>query len=388
MLGIFTTIFAVYEIFFYNNYSLITIPLLVVLFSKSYLNNLKLSFIKGIFIELFYFLWLHADLVEKEGLIKSIGYLFLSIFNKVEYILNYYYKTPLFHIIRNIFIFCIIFTILQSMDYNICSLAPDATFTIIIKYIAILFFFLLLFYNILNIFVLFFHNKEMETSNPMLYKVINFVFIFILFILFITLMHLICIIIGLIIGKVCTLLMNSLGRGGSGGSNSGGGGSNFGGSNPGPGGPGPRGPVVGEASSRNQDESRDNNDERSSHTGKLADYLSGYTGRKMRDVSFFNKYCNDNKLREKDCNKISNNPDLEDIHYYNIFQSVILDRNFEGLAKPYHYTKLSYVKVDSTLISKIRKLNKNYPPIDYLLGISNSEFAQGRKTMKLEKFPE
>lgn len=141
MLGIFTTIFAVYENFFYNNYSLITIPLLVVLFSKSYLNNLKLSFIKGIFIELFYFLWLQAYLVEKEGLIKSIGYLFLSIFNKVEYILNYYYKTPLFHIIRNIFIFCIIFTILQSMDYNICSLAPDATFTIILKYIAILFFF-------------------------------------------------------------------------------------------------------------------------------------------------------------------------------------------------------------------------------------------------------
>ncbi|UYZ01827.1 hypothetical protein OJ967_27830 (plasmid) [Peribacillus frigoritolerans] len=221
----------------------------------------------------------------------------------------------------------------------------------------------------------------------MLYKVINLVFIFILFILFITLMHLIYIIIGLIIGKVCTLLMNSLGRGGSGGSNSGGGGSNFGGSNPGPGGPGPIGPVVGEASSRNQDESRDNNDERSSHTGKLADYLSGYTGRKMRDVSFYNKYCNDNKLREKDCNKISNYPDLEDIHYYNIFQSVILDIDFEGLAKPYHYSKLSYVKVDSTLISKIRKLNKNYPPIDYLLGTSNSEFAQGRKTMKLKKFP-
>jgi len=176
----------VYDIFTYNNYSFITIPLLLLLYTKSYLNNLKFSFIKYILNELLTFVSVWIDAHKKEGLIKSIAMLYLYIFYIIKDILYNYYK-PLFNIIHTIFIFSSVFTILQFMDDNI----NETTLTIIIKYIAIIYIFVLLFNLIIIIFEFFFYNKRMENSNPMLYKVINLIFIFILFIILVILIYLI-----------------------------------------------------------------------------------------------------------------------------------------------------------------------------------------------------
>lgn len=116
-------IYSVYEIFVNHNYEYALVFVLVVLAEK-YLKNKRSTFIIKKIIELFYTLLQYRDVLfalvaaavevaAKEGLIKTIGYIYIYIFSLIEEKLNYYSNMHprLFIVAHYFFKFSFIFTI-------------------------------------------------------------------------------------------------------------------------------------------------------------------------------------------------------------------------------------------------------------------------------------
>lgn len=198
--------------------------------------------------------------------------------------------------------------------------------------------------------------------------------------------------------------MNNLGGRGSGRSNLGGSSSSVG-SNPGPsGGGGGSGSsaLAGQANNRDDRESAAPtvpisaplpNVPSSSltfpetDTEKLANYLLQYKGKVFKDLDFYQKYSLDYKrdgILERA--KPEDAAELASLRMYTTFQCVVTDNTFAGLERRNDYEGMGKIRVNDSLISRVRVLNKNYSGSSIDLGIRKREYAKLKNDARIRIF--